>query len=72
MSDRELHKAAGDARDAVHEVEHRTVAEAERLKRDVAGDEMTPGEKLKSGANEAKHRVAAEVDKTKREVRDKT
>lgn len=72
MSDRKLHDAAEDARDATHEAAHRTVAEAERLKRDVAGDEMTPGEKLRSGANEAKHRVEAEVDKTKREVRDKT
>lgn len=72
MSDRELDKASADAKDAVHEVTHRTVAEAEHLKRDVAGDAMTPGEKLRSGANEAKHRIEAEVDKTKRDVRDKT
>ena len=71
MSD-EVRKAADDARDAMHEAAHRTVAEAERLKRNVAGDEMTPREKLGSGANEAKHRVEAELDKTKREVRDRT
>ena len=64
--------AAKDVRDAANEAQHRVVAEAEKTKRDLLGDEMTPGEKLKSGANELKNRAQAEVDKAKRELRDHT
>ncbi len=61
-----------DTRDALNEARHRTEAEAERAKRDVAGESMTPGEKVGSALNEGKERVLAEVDKTKRETRDNT
>ena len=48
-----------------------TVAEAEKLKRDALGDELTTGEKVESGANELKNRTQAEIDKAKRELRDR-
>jgi hypothetical protein len=65
-------KAIDDVDDALHEVAHRGAAEAERTKRETAGDSMTLGEKTKSVANEGGNRVAAEVDRVKRDVRDKT
>ena len=61
-----------DARDRVHENEHRSEAETERMRRDVAGDAMDPGQKAGSVANEAKNRAQAELDKMKRELRDRT
>ena len=65
-------KAVDDVRDATHETLHRSSAEAERARREVAGDEMTTGEKVKSVANEAKNRAQAEIDEAKRKVRDRT
>ena len=61
-----------DAKDATNETLHRSAADAERTRREVEGESMTPGEKVASGASEAKHRVEAEIDKTKRNVRDRT
>ena len=58
-------------KDGVSEAMHRSTAEAERARRELAGDEMTASEKLGSTANEAKNRVQAQVDKTKREFRDR-
>lgn len=71
MSDH-IKDAAADLRDTAEEIKHRTVAEAEKLKRDALGDELTTGEKLHSGANELKNRAQAEIDKAKRELRDRT
>ena len=71
MSDH-LKDAAADLNDAANELKHRTVAGAERVKRDALGDELTTGEKIESGANELKNRAQAEIDKAKREVRDRT
>jgi hypothetical protein len=65
-------KVIDDVDDAVHEAGHRGAAEAERAKRETAGDNMTLGEKTKSVANEGSHRVQAEVDRVKRDVRDNT
>jgi hypothetical protein len=62
-------KVHNDLKDAAKEVKHRTIAEAEHLKRDAFGDEMTTGEKLKSGTNELRNRTAAEIDKAKRDLR---
>jgi hypothetical protein len=62
-------KIQTDLKDTANEVKHRTIAEAEHLKRDAFGDEMTTGEKLKSGANELRSRAAAEIDKAKRDLR---
>lgn len=61
-----------DVRDTVNEGRHRGEAEAERAKREMAGDAMAPGEKAGSALKEGKDRILAEVDKTKRDVRDRT
>ena len=65
-------KTADNVRDSVHEAGHRSAAEGERAKRDVAGNEMTPREKAGSAFNEAKHRTQAEIDAAKQRLRDKT
>jgi hypothetical protein len=62
-------KVQTDLKDTAREVKHRTIAEAEHLKRDAFGGEMTTGEKFKSGANELKNRAAAEIDNAKRDLR---
>lgn len=58
-----------NVRDGVNEAGHRTQADAEQQKRNLAGDEMTTGEKAKSMFNQGKNEVQAEYDKTKRDVR---
>ena len=70
MSERDIEKTAKDVHDEVDEARHRTIAGAEHAKRDIAGDALTPGERLKSATNEAKHDVEAEIDHLKRDVRD--
>jgi len=67
-----IKKTIDDVRDRVHETEHRSEAETERVRRDVAGDAMNPGEKAGSVVNEAKNRTQAEIDAMKRELRDHT
>lgn len=61
-----------NTRDAAREAIHRSTADAEHARRDLDGDEMTAGEKVKSVGNEAKNRTQAELDKIKREVRSRT
>ena len=61
-----------NAKDTIDEAMHRSTAEAEHMRRDVDGENMTTEEKLTSMANEAKHRTEAEIDKAKREVRKHT
>jgi hypothetical protein len=61
-----------NARDSVKEGLHRSAADAERARRELDGDKMTAGEKLKSVAGEVKERTQAEIDKAKREVRGRT
>jgi hypothetical protein len=68
----ELNKTIDDVKDAVHEGGHRSEAQAEQAKRDVAGDDMTASEKAASMANQAKNTVQADYDKTKRDLRDQT
>ena len=68
----EFTKAVDNVKDAISEGAHRSAAEGEQAKRDVAGDAMTPGEKLGSMANQAKHSVAAEIDGAKQDVRNNT
>jgi hypothetical protein len=63
--------AVDDTKDAVHEAGHRA-ADAEKARREALGDEMTPGEKVGSGANEIKNRTQAEIDEAKRKLRDRT
>ena len=61
-----------NAKDTIDEALHRSTADAEHMRRDVDGENMTTEEKLTSLANEAKHRTEAEIDKAKREVRKHT
>jgi ElaB/YqjD/DUF883 family membrane-anchored ribosome-binding protein len=63
---------ADDAKDSLHETGHRTVAEGEKARRELLGDEMTTREKVGSAVNEAKNRTQAEIDAAKRKVRDHT
>jgi hypothetical protein len=65
----EFIKVVDNVRDAASEAGHRSAAEGEQAKRDVAGDQMTVGENAESMVNQAKHSVAAEVDGAKRDIR---
>jgi hypothetical protein len=65
-------KAAHNAKDAIHEVEHRTKAGIEHAKRAVAGNKMTTGKKVKSVVHEDVENTKADVNKAKRTIRDKT
>ncbi len=61
--------AVDNAKDAASETGHKGAAEAEQQKRDVAGNQMTTGEKAGSVLNQAKHSTLGEVDGAKQEVR---
>jgi hypothetical protein len=63
-------KAGANIKDAVSEAGHRSAAEGEEAKRQVAGDAMSPVAKAGSLLNETKESVLADVDKTKRDLRD--
>ncbi len=65
----DLNKAIDKTKDAIHETGHRSVAEGEHAKRDVAGDDMTLGEKTGSVVKETTNNVQADIDKAKRESR---
>ena len=68
----ELKKTIDNVSDTFSEAGHRANADAERANRDVAGDVMTPGEKVGSIVNEGKESVLADVDRTKRDFRNDT
>ena len=68
----DLKKAVDDTKDALRETKHRTEAGLEHAKRDIAGDAMTTGEKVKSVVHEDVENTKADVDRAKREIRDKT
>jgi hypothetical protein len=61
-----------DVKDALTEASHRSNAEAEQVKRDVAGDQMTTTEKVGSVANQVKESAQADYDEAKRNIRDST
>jgi len=67
----DVKRGVDNTADAVDEAKHRAAAEAEKLRRETAGDVMTPGEKAKSAIDEAGHRVAAGVDHLKQDIRKK-
>jgi F0F1-type ATP synthase membrane subunit b/b' len=62
-------KTVADTKDAVNEAKHRAAAQAERTKRDLAGDDMTVTEKAGSALKQAKEQTQAEIDRAKRDVR---
>lgn len=68
----DLKKAVDDTKDATREVKHRTEAGMEHVKRDIAGEEMATGEKVKSVVHEDVENTKADVDKAKRNIRDHT
>ncbi|HEY5341406.1 MAG TPA: hypothetical protein VIK27_10290 [Candidatus Aquilonibacter sp.] len=68
----EFDKTVNDVKDGVSESAHRTVADAEKARRETEGNEMTSSEKLESLANEGRHRTQGEIDHAKRAVRDHT
>jgi hypothetical protein len=64
--------AVDDTKDAIHEAAHRSNADAEKMRREAFGNEMTPGEKIGSSANEIKERAEAKLDEAKRKLRDRS
>jgi hypothetical protein len=62
-------KGAENVKDAVSEIGHRSEAEGEQAKRDVAGDSMTATEKLGSVVHQGTETVKADLDAGKRDVR---
>jgi hypothetical protein len=64
--------AIANVKDAANEATHRSTVEAEQTKRDVAGRQMTVGEKADSVLNQAKNSVQADIDSAKRDVRNST
>jgi hypothetical protein len=65
----DLKNTVGKIKDAASEAGHKSTAEAEHDRRDVAGDTMTTSEKIGSVANETKNDVQAGIDHTKGEAR---
>jgi len=65
----EIKNAAGVVKDSISEAAHKAAAEGEHARRDIAGDTMTPGEKVGSVVNETKNNVQAGVDHAKVEAR---
>ncbi len=65
-----LENAGKDIKDSVNEAGHRSAAEGEQAKRDVAGDQMTAGEKAGSMLNQATESVKGDISAGKREARD--
>jgi hypothetical protein len=65
----DLKNTVGAIKDSFREATHKSTAESEHERRDLAGDTMTPGEKLGSMANEDKNNLQAGVDHAKAEAR---
>ena len=64
--------AVDNAKDAASEAGHRTEAQTEQAKRDVAGDSMSVGDKTKSVLNQTKEETLANVDTAKQDIRNNT
>jgi hemerythrin-like domain-containing protein len=64
-----LNTLKGDSKDALDEVKNRAQATGERLKREVAGENMPLGERIVSNVKEALHNTKADYDSAKRDVR---
>ncbi len=67
-----LKRGVDDVKDTVHETGHRSAAEGEQAKRDVAGDTMTTGEKAGSLLHQGSETVKGDFDAAKRDVRNNT
>ncbi len=64
--------AVDNAKDATSEAGHKSAAETEQTKRDVAGDQMTTGDKAGSMFNQAKNSIQADTAGAKQDVRNNT
>jgi len=64
--------AGKNVKDEVSEGIHRGTADAEQKKREIAGDQMTTGEKADSIINQEKQTAQADIDAMKRDARNKT
>ncbi len=64
-----LETIKNDTKDALDEAKHRTQAAGERFSREIQGDEMPLGDRVKSHVKEAIHNTQAEIDAAKRDVR---
>lgn len=58
-----------DTNDAIDEAKNRAQAAGEKLKRGVAGDSMSLGDKIVSNVKEALHTSVADIDAAKRDIR---
>lgn len=65
----DLKNMVGAVKDSISETVHKSTADAEHERREVAGDTMTPAEKLGSLGNEAKNNVQGGIDHAKVEAR---
>ena len=65
----EFDKTVANVKDSFSEDAHKSAAEGEQAKRDVAGDSMTPGEKAGSMFNQAKNDVQGDADSAKQDIR---
>lgn len=65
----DLKNMVGAVKDTVSEAVHTSTAEAERARREAAGETMTTSEKVGSIANEAKNNIQAGIDHAKVEAR---
>lgn len=67
-----IKRTVDNVKDTVDETQHRSSAEAERERRDVAGDAMPADKKVGSVVNEKIHETQAGIDRVKRDVRNNT
>ena len=67
-----LKDGANNVKDTISEAGHRSAAEGEQAKREVAGDQMTVGENVGSMFNQGKETIKADIDAGKRDVRNNT
>jgi hypothetical protein len=68
----DLRKTIDNVKDAFGEAAHKANADTEQTERDLSGDALTPGEKVRSVANQAKEETLAGIDHAKREIRNNT
>ncbi len=68
----DLRKTVDNVKDAFNEAGHKANAEAEQTERDLGGDALTPGEKVRSVANQAKEETLAGIDRAKQDIRSNT
>jgi len=62
-------KGVDNVKDTVSEIGHRSEAEGEQAKRDVAGDSMTATEKAGSVLHQGTETLKGDYDAAKRDVR---